>query len=89
MQVLADTLADVELGLPERWGEFVLDHLAACSVTQNAIGPLNGADSADVDALRCIELERVPTGGGLRAAEHNANLHASDLPNMLPSLLSI
>ena len=38
---------------------------------------LDGAGTADVDAHRGVELQRVATGGGFGAAEHHANFHAN------------
>ena len=37
---------------------------------------LDGADAADVEAHRGVELERVAAGRGLGVAEHDADLHA-------------
>src|SRR6516225_4118954 len=38
-------------------------------------GALDRADTADIDAHRRVELERVAAGGGFRIAEHHADLH--------------
>src|SRR6185503_2733327 len=39
-------------------------------------GLLDGPDPADVEPDRRVELERVAAARGLRAAEHDADLHA-------------
>ena len=36
----------------------------------------DGSDAANVEAHRCVELERVAAGGRFRIAEHHADLHA-------------
>src|SRR5207237_5268190 len=54
----ADAVLDVELGLPERRRDLVLDDLRAHPVADR-LGPLlERLDPADVDALRRVELER-------------------------------
>src|SRR5690606_32413664 len=67
---------DLELGLLERRGQLVLDHLHAGFVADNRVAFLDPADAAYVQPYRGIELERVAAGGGFRAAEHHADLHA-------------
>ena len=54
----------------------VLDHFDAGLVADDFFAGLDGADAADVEAHRGVELERVAAGGGLRVAEHHADLHA-------------
>jgi hypothetical protein len=73
-----DALAveDLELGLLERRRDLVLDHLDPGLVADDLLAFLDRADAADVQAHRGVELERVAAGGGLRAAEHHADLHA-------------
>src|ERR1700684_3223299 len=76
--VLGDALAihDVEFDLLERRRQLVLDHLYAGLVADHLVALLDGADAADVEADRGIELERVAAGGGFRRAVHDADLHA-------------
>src|SRR5690606_32124570 len=73
-----DALAveDVELGLLERRRDLVLDHLDAGLVADDLVALLDGAGAPDVEPDRRVELERVAPGGGLRVAEHDADLHA-------------
>ena len=56
----ADPLAvlDVELGLAQRRGDLVLDHLHAHPVADRLGALLEGLDAPDVEALRRVELER-------------------------------
>ena len=70
------TVEDVELGLLEGRRHLVLDHLDLGLVADDLLALLDGADTADVEAHRGVELEGVTPGGGLRAAEHDADLHA-------------
>src|SRR5690606_4355616 len=67
---------DVELRLAERRRELVLHHLHAGAVADGDVPLLDGADAADVESLRGVELERVAARRRLRAAEHDADLHA-------------
>src|SRR5438067_2047252 len=69
---LGDALAvhDVELDLLERWRELVLDHLDPRLVADHLVALLDGADAADVEADRGVELQRVATAGRLGVAEH-------------------
>jgi hypothetical protein len=57
-------------------GHLVLDDLDAGAVADDLFAVLDRADPADVEPHRGVELERVAAGGGLRAAEHDADLHA-------------
>ena len=67
---------DVELGLSKWRGHLVLDDLDDGTVpTHIAIG-LDGADTADVETNRRIELQRSSTGSGLRTAKHDTDLLA-------------
>src|SRR5262249_29506270 len=78
------TIKDVELHLTERGGHLVFDDLDARAVAHDGgILParsgrslFDGTDSADVEAHRSVELERVSARRRLGAAEHDANLHA-------------
>ena len=74
----ADAFAkqNVELSCLERWRHLVLDHLDLGFVADGFVTLLDGAGAADVQAHRGVELQRVTTGGGFRAAEHHADLHA-------------
>src|SRR5829696_8189991 len=74
----ADALAilDVELGLAERGGDLVPDHLHAHPVADRLGALLEGLDAADVEALRGIELERPPARLRLRGTEHYPHLLA-------------
>src|SRR6516162_3817394 len=67
---------DVELDLLERRRELVLDHLDAGLVADHLVAFLDRPDPADVEAHRGVEFERVPAGGGLGRAVHDADLHA-------------
>src|SRR5579884_1130865 len=67
---------DVELSLTEGWRDLVLDYLDARAHADRVLPILDGLDTADVAADRSVELEGVTTGGGLRVAEHDADLHA-------------
>ncbi len=75
---LGDALAvhDVELDLLERRRQLVLDHLHAGLVADHLVALLDRADAADVEADRGVEFQRVAAAGGLRVAEHHADLHA-------------
>ena len=72
-----DALAveDVEQRLAERRRDLVLDDLDPRLVADDLLAALDGADAADVEADRRVELERVAAGGGFGAAEHHADLH--------------
>src|SRR5690348_17262396 len=75
---LADTLAvyDVELDLAEWRGQLVLHHFYARLVADHLLALLDLADAPDLQPQRGIEFQRVAAGGGLRIAEHHADLHA-------------
>ena len=72
----ARPIHDVELDLLERRSKLVLHHFDAGLVADHLLALLDGSDAADVKAHRGVELERVPSGRGLRAAIHHADLHA-------------
>src|SRR5581483_8799038 len=67
---------DVELDLLERRRELVLDDLDTGLVADNLVALLDGADAADVEAYRGVELQGIAAAGRLRVAEHDADLHA-------------
>src|SRR5665811_2210453 len=71
---LGDALAihDVELDLLERRRQLVLDHLDPCLIADHLVAFLDGADAADVEAHRGVELERIAARGRLRRAVHHA-----------------
>ena len=50
--------------------------LTRVCVADDFLAVLDGADAADVEAHRSVELERVAAGRGLGVAEHHADLHA-------------
>src|SRR5690606_5861532 len=74
---LGDAFAihDVELDLAEGRGQLVLDHFYPGLVAHDLLAVLEGADAADVEADRGIELERVAARGGFGRAIHDADLH--------------
>src|SRR5438445_5586569 len=76
--LLADALAveDVELRFAERGGDLVLDDLDLGPAADDDVALLQGGDATDVDADRGVELQRAAAGGGLRVAEHHADLLA-------------
>src|SRR6185295_6237347 len=69
-------VADVELRLPEWGGNLVLDHLHLHPRADHFIAFLDLVGAADVEADRRVELQRPAAGGGLRVAEHDADLLA-------------
>src|SRR5271166_2138379 len=73
---LADALAvhDVELHLPERRRQLVLHHLHPGLVADRLLAFLDRADPPDLQPDRGVELQRVAARGGLRVAEHHADL---------------
>src|SRR2546428_7248895 len=72
---------DVELGLLERRRHLVLHHLHAHPAAHDILAVLDGLDPADVEPDRGVELQRVPAGGRLGVAEHDADLHADLVDN--------
>src|SRR5580704_11956202 len=72
----AFAIHDVEFDLLEGRRDLVLDHLDAGLVTDDLFTVLDGADAADIEADRGVELERIAARRGFRAAIHNADLHA-------------
>src|SRR5512135_873043 len=73
----ADALAveDVEQRLAKRRRHLVLDDLDAGLVAHDLLATLDGADAANVEAYRRVELERIAAGRRLGIAEHYADLH--------------
>src|SRR5574337_119121 len=72
----AFAIQNLELALAERRRHLVLDHLDAGFRTDDLFALLDRADTTDVQPHRGVELQRVAAGGGFRAAEHHADLHA-------------
>src|SRR5690242_694844 len=68
---------DLELGLPERRGDLVLDDLDARLGADDFLAALDRADAADVEAHRGVELERVAARCRLGIPEHDADLHSN------------
>src|SRR6476660_7592136 len=68
-----DALAvdDVELGLLERRGDPVLDHLDPGPVADDIRAVLERLDAPDVQPDRGVELQRFAARGRLRTAEHH------------------
>jgi hypothetical protein len=56
--------------------DLVLDDLDAGLVADDFVALLDAADTANVETHRRVELECIATGGGFRAAEHDADFHA-------------
>src|SRR5206468_7063574 len=71
----AFAIHDVELDLPERRRDLVLDHLHPRRVADDVVAILDLADTADVQAHRGVELERVAAGRRLGIAVHDTDLH--------------
>ena len=67
---------DVELGLAEGRRHLVLHDLDAGAVADHVLAVLDGANAANVDADRRVELQRAAAGGGFGVAEHHADLLA-------------
>src|SRR5207249_1848222 len=78
LSLLGDAAAvqDVELRLAERRGHLVLHHLHLGAAADHLVAVLEGAEAADVEPDRGVELERVAARRGLRVAEQDADLHA-------------
>ena len=76
----AFAVKNIEFGLTERRGNFVFDDFDFGFVTNHVIAFFNLTGTADVEADRGIEFERVTAGCGFRAAEHHADFH-TDLVN--------
>src|SRR6266545_883003 len=75
---LRDPLAvhHVELRFAERRRDLVLDDLHPRAAADDDVAVLDGADAADVDTHRGVELQRAATSRRFRVAEHDADLLA-------------
>src|SRR5438552_5091112 len=75
----ADAFAvhDVELGLAEGRGGLVLNYFDLGTRADYAVALFDGGDAADIHAHAGVKLEGAATGGGLRIAEHDADLFAN------------
>src|SRR6187455_1698645 len=77
LALLRDTGAveNVELCLAERRRDLVLHDLHARAAADHLVAVLDGAETPDVEPHRRVEFERIAARGGLRIAEHDADLH--------------
>src|SRR5438552_18259724 len=66
---------DIELSLAKRGRDLVLGDFDLGAIADNALGVFYGADAANVEPKRSIELERAATARRLGIAEHHANLN--------------
>src|SRR3954465_7061009 len=75
---MADALVEhhVELGLPERGRNLVLDPLPSYVVPDDCLAFLDRSDPADVEPERRVELEGLAAGGGLGISEHDSDFFA-------------
>ena len=73
----AFTVQNVENRFAERRRNLVFNYFDAGFVANHLIALLDGADAADIQAHRGIELERIAAGRRFRVAEHDADLHAN------------
>src|SRR5262249_24128339 len=71
-----DAVEDVELDLPERRRDLVLDDLHLGTAADDLVPVLDGSHAPDVEPHRRVELERVAARGGLGIAKHHTDLHA-------------
>src|SRR5205814_980739 len=73
-----DALAreDLDLGDAEWRSDLVLDDLHLHATADDNIALLDRLDRADIDAHRCVELQRPPARGRFGVAEHHAYLLA-------------
>src|SRR4029077_11576701 len=67
---------DIELGLAERRGDFVLHNFRAGARADDAVTFLDGLNAANIHADRGEEFQGATAGGGLGVAEHYADLFA-------------
>src|SRR5476649_1405947 len=72
----AFSVQDVEMRFLEWWRDLVLDDLDLGFVTDHFIARFDRAGAADIEAHGSVEFQRIAAGGGFRAAEHHADLHA-------------
>ena len=73
----AFAIHDVELNHPERGRHFVFNHFHTGLIADHLVAILDGADAANVQPHRSVEFQGVTAGGGLRAAEHDADFQAN------------
>ena len=73
----AKAVENLELGHLERWRNLVFHDLHTGLVADDLVAFLDRADTADVEANRRVELERVAARGRLGAAEHDADFHTN------------
>ena len=73
---VAPPFKQVEFDLLEGRRDLVLDHLDAGLVADDLLAVLDGADAADIEAHRSVELQGVAARRRLGAAIHHADLHA-------------
>src|SRR5262245_15715830 len=66
----------VELRFAERGSHLVLDDLDARASADDRLAVLDRTNASNVDANRCVELERAATRCGFGIAEHDADLFA-------------
>ncbi len=71
----AFAVENVEQRFAKRRRHLVLHHLDPRFIADDFLALLDRADTADIEAHRRVELERVAARGGLRVAEHDADLH--------------
>src|ERR1700760_553344 len=73
-----DALAveDVEFCLAKWRGNLVLHDLHFGSGADHGVAVFDSRDAADIDTYGGVELQRTSAGGGLRIAEHHADLLA-------------
>ena len=75
---LRDAFAEENLkfGLAEWRRNLVFHHFHAGHITENILTVLYLSEAANVDTHRCVELQRITSGGGFGRAEHHAELVA-------------
>src|SRR5262245_10887058 len=71
----AGAVEDVELRLSERRRDLVLHDLHLGAAADDLVAVLDGAEAADVEPYRGVELERIAAGGGLGVPEEHPDLH--------------
>src|SRR5262249_34116958 len=72
----AGAVEDVELRRAERRRDLVLHDLHLGAAADHLVAVLDGAEAADVEPDRGVELERVAAGRGLGVPEEHPDLHA-------------
>src|SRR5262249_50025941 len=71
------SVQDVEFGLTERCGNFILHDLHFGARANHLVAVFDGGNAANVGTDGSIELQRATTGGGFGIAEHDADLLAN------------